>query len=193
MPYKQIADSLHKSELACRLHYHHMTVGRKGHRADEPDGEMLGENIASSPSTVRSEQISLPLHQSQALPSRTRSPSPHISSPSKVCTLPSFETFLQTTFQSDSSHKRCYSMPQPLPSTVTPDAAGKKISLQPSGTRSSRTLSGTWLRDHRTSSTTSRSGHMSGKETARPEIQIFASPDQLSPNEGFGPPPGPSI
>jgi len=195
MPYKQIADSLHKSELACRLHYHHMTVGRKGHRASEHDQGTLGENTMSSPSTVQSEQISPPLYQSECLPSRTRTPSlsPHIGSPSIVCTLPSFKTFLQTTLPADSAHRRCYSMPQPFPSTLTPDAAGKKLEPQSSGTRPSRTLSGTWLRDHQTISTTSWSGYMSGQETARSEVQVFASPGQLSPDEGFGPPPGHSV
>lgn len=195
LPYKQIADSLHKSELACRLHYHHMTVGRKGHRADEPDDEMVEDNIGSSPSTVQSEQVSPPLNQSEASPSRIRTPSisPHVGSSSKVCTLPSFDTFLQTTFQSDSSHKRCYSMPQALPLTLSPNAASKEIVSQLNGARSSRTLSGTWLRNHRTSPTTSWIGPRSGKETAQSELQLFASPDQLSPDEGLRPSPGPYV
>ena len=34
VPYRQIADRLHKTELACRLHYHQLVVVRPSHSAD---------------------------------------------------------------------------------------------------------------------------------------------------------------
>ncbi|KAJ9605807.1 hypothetical protein H2200_009656 [Cladophialophora chaetospira] len=52
LSYKHIAKRLDKSELACRLHYHHMTVGRKGHRADDEDDELSEHSDSSAPSTV---------------------------------------------------------------------------------------------------------------------------------------------
>src|SRR3954452_10059270 len=75
VPYKQIADSLHKTDLACRLHWHHMNVGRKGHRADDLEDENLEDSAGSSPSTVQNDDISPPLYQVETPPSLVQTPS----------------------------------------------------------------------------------------------------------------------
>lgn len=197
VPYKQIADSLHKTDLACRLHWHHMNVGRKGHRVDDPDDDLLEDSIGSSPSTVRTEEISPPLYQGETETSpsliQTPSTSPHVGPPTKICRLPSFDTFLQATFQAESSHRRCYSMPHSLSSTLSPSSATKEAVPHPNGTRCSRTLSGTWLQDHRTSSASPWEGHDSRSETTKAEIPPFTSPRLLSPGEGLTRSPNPSV
>lgn len=194
VPYKQIADSLNKTDLACRLHWHHMNVGRKGHRVDELEDDNLEESAGSSPSTVQNDETSPPLYQVETPPSLIQTPSlsPHVGPPTTACRLPSFDSFLQTTFQSEVSHRRCYSTPQAMSSSVTSNSANKEASLLTNGTRGSRTLSGTWLRDHGTSPTRLWAGYGSQKETTRPETQNSASPRFLSPGESLRRSPNPS-
>ncbi|KIX07969.1 uncharacterized protein Z518_02623 [Rhinocladiella mackenziei CBS 650.93] len=144
LPYKHIASRLEKSELACRLHYHHMTVGRKGHRAGEFDDDMSEESGIMSPPPVPAEGRSPSQKENEsALPEDPILPAPDTT---KLCTLPSFETFLRDTF-----HRRSLSMPDSdtHSDNMMPVSDVEGGTLLPSSNRPTRTLSGTWLRENR--------------------------------------------
>ncbi|OQV02208.1 hypothetical protein CLAIMM_07443, partial [Cladophialophora immunda] len=113
-----------------------MTVGRKGHRAEEFDDDNISDNSdGSAPPTVPSAS-EFATHsgsnnaQQDASLSSAKSPA--------ACTLPSFETFIRDTF-----HQRSTSSPGSLVGDVMGDGA-KEIQL-PNSNRSLRTLSGSWL------------------------------------------------
>jgi hypothetical protein len=139
LSYKHIANRLDKSVLACRLHYHHMTVGRKGRgrRSEEFDEENLSENseTSSPPSLPPSEDVS-------SFDGRTcQRERSNVSLPPQP-QLPSFETFLRDTFH----HQRSTSMPGPVGDSRAPkDSRDAQVH---NSTRPARTLSGTWLREY---------------------------------------------
>ncbi|ETI27208.1 hypothetical protein G647_09891 [Cladophialophora carrionii CBS 160.54] len=143
LSYKNIAHRLDKSELACRLHYHHMTVGRKGHgqRTEDFDDDNISENSdASSLSRVPSASETpvdkgLDDAKGQKDPSNGDSLSQH--------KLPNFQTFLQHTFH----HQRSTSMPGPLGESEI-RSVSRELHLH-NGTRPIRTMSGTWIKEHR--------------------------------------------
>ncbi|EXJ66623.1 uncharacterized protein A1O5_10294, partial [Cladophialophora psammophila CBS 110553] len=135
LPYKHIANRLDKTELACRVHWHHMTVGRKGHRADEFDDDNVSDNSdGSGPSTAPS---------AGQFPARSGSdnaqqePSLSYTTSPRPCTLPSFETFIRDTF-----HQRSTSSPGSLVGDDVDDGARER--QLPNSNRSLRTLSGSW-------------------------------------------------
>ncbi|KIW69952.1 hypothetical protein PV04_02264 [Phialophora macrospora] len=142
LSYKNIAHRLDKSELACRLHYHHMTVGRKGHghRAEDFDDDNLSENSdGSSLSRVPSAGETSAYNGFDDAPERKDQFSGNSLNQYK---LPNFQTFLQHTFH----HQRSTSMPKPLPVSET-QGDSRELHLQ-HGDRPTRTMSGTWLKDH---------------------------------------------
>ncbi|KAL2432864.1 hypothetical protein ABEF95_015607 [Exophiala dermatitidis] len=139
LPYKHIAHYLDKSELACRLHYHHMVVGRKGHHVDDSEDESSEAGSGSSPTnrppengrgTGRSCQGPLPLEPAQPVPG------------TQPCTLPSFDTFLRDTF-----HRRSVSMPESVNSdeNMAWNVPSQTETYPKGNMRAYRRLSGTWL------------------------------------------------
>ncbi|OAP64160.1 hypothetical protein AYL99_00132 [Fonsecaea erecta] len=144
LPYKHIANRLDKTELACRVHWHHMTVGRKGHRAEEYDDDNISDNSdGSAPPTVPSSSQFV-THGSSSN-AQQEANLPHPTSP-KPCTLPSFETFIRDTF-----HQRSTSSPGSLVGDDVDN--GARETQLPNSNRSLRTLSGSWLRDAGATST----------------------------------------
>ncbi|KAI1608492.1 hypothetical protein EDD36DRAFT_100921 [Exophiala viscosa] len=149
LPYKEIANRLEKSELACRLHHHHMTVGRKGHRVEDLDEDEDDSDVISrSPST--------PPTQFEAGPSTQGSPRPGVGerrslpvrNAGQSCTLPNFQSFIRDTF-----HHRSISSPDLTTNMVlsSPDPHGGKV---PDLSRGARTLSGTFVKENKTARAT---------------------------------------
>jgi hypothetical protein len=119
-----------------------MTVGRKGHghRPEEFDDDNLSENSDHSSLSSLPPAPDLPAHggRDSSLPHRHKSyetlPNQH--------RLPNFETFLRDTF-----HQRSTSMPGP---TAEHEMQGASRELQVhNSARPGRTMSGTWLKEHR--------------------------------------------
>lgn len=143
-PYKHIAHRLDKSELACRLHYHHMTVGRKGHRAGESDDEVSEGSRSLSPPTIHLESEQLSQEEVENAP-RGQRVHPDSITP-KPCTLPSFDTFLRDTF-----HRRSMSMPGSLVDgdySMLESDRREETSLADgngNGSQLARSLSGAWV------------------------------------------------
>ncbi|EXJ87231.1 hypothetical protein A1O3_04190 [Capronia epimyces CBS 606.96] len=141
LPYRHIANRLEKSELACRLHYHHMMVGRKGHRVDEVEDDVSDDGAATSPPNMpaRVQTPTLPdSHAAVALEPRPATAAP------QLCTLPSFDTFLRDTF-----HRRSVSMPDAVTGAgnMVLEGQRRKETYVPSSPRSVKTGSRTWLRE----------------------------------------------
>ncbi|EXJ83355.1 hypothetical protein A1O1_06976, partial [Capronia coronata CBS 617.96] len=138
LPYKQIATRLDKSELACRLHYHHMMVGRKGHHIDECEDQTSEDGRSSSPPAMPTEVEAHTGLIYQATPGLEVRPVPSMT---KSCTLPSFDAFLRDTF-----YRRSVSMPDSVSAMDDLVTGGetKKESHLSNSTRGIRTLSGTW-------------------------------------------------
>lgn len=142
LPYKEIANRLEKSELACRLHHHHMTVGRKGHRVEDLNEDDDDSDIISrSPSSVTQVEAEPStqwngghnVEEGRCLPIRGGGQS---------CTLPNFQSFIRDTF-----HHRSISSPDLTsnPVVLLPHPHDETVAdLR----RGARTLSGTWVRDN---------------------------------------------
>ncbi|KIV96033.1 hypothetical protein PV10_03615 [Exophiala mesophila] len=146
MSYKDIAHSLDKSPLACRLHYHHMTVGRKVHRVgDGEDGRSEG-STSISPPIVPVEgffQSSTGAH-----PGVNTDSSPSKLPRGQLCTLPSFDVFIRSTFPVDPTHRRSCSMPMPRRDSPIERRKGQDMYEDASSScgKLSRTLSGTLIK-----------------------------------------------
>lgn len=119
-----------------------MTVGRKGHRAEDFDDELSEDSGSLSPLTARPE-VDLPSLRGydDVDPDHQSLPDPPTPKP---CTLPSFDTFIRDTF-----HRRSLSMPGSLSNEdkLIREEDKRRDTLLPGSNRSIRTLSGTWLRD----------------------------------------------
>ena len=146
MSYKDIAHSLDKSPLACRLHYHHMTVGRKVHRVgDGEDGRSEG-STSISPPVVPVERF----FQSYTVahPGLNTDSSPSKLPRGQLCTLPSFDVFIRSTFPVDPTHRRSCSMPMPRSDSPIERRKGQDMYDDASSScgKLSRTLSGTLIK-----------------------------------------------
>lgn len=144
MPYRHIADQLEKSELACRLHYHHMTVGRKGHSvAEDPHGLGLTEE-SMPPVLLTAPPEPFPSQKDYFGPRPGSIHDPHTTKLSRgPHSLPSFDTFLRDTF-----HHRGLSLPEQVDKvTNSSSSEDQEAWLPPSTPRLERTFSGTWLRN----------------------------------------------
>jgi hypothetical protein len=164
LSYKNIATRLDKTELACRLHYHHMTVGRKaGGPRDEEDFE--DDIVSSDGSSISAVPPMLPPGHLSPPVAYRQSPRAVLASTATTAkpVLPSFETFCR---EANALHHRSISLPVPVF-----DIATSSTQLSYTANKTRRTYSGTYLRDQQhnnhhvrpwpeapTSSATSRSG-----------------------------------
>ncbi|KAK4946642.1 hypothetical protein LTR10_014494 [Elasticomyces elasticus] len=147
LPYKEIANRLEKSELACRLHHHHMTVGRKGHRVedcDEDDDDSDALSNSRSPSTTATTHFEAEPSTSQRSPYPSGGERHHlpVRNGGQSCTLPNFQSFIRDTF-----HHRSISSPDLITAMV-----GLDVEQVTDPRRGARTLSGTFqkVREDRT-------------------------------------------
>lgn len=173
MSYKDIAHSLDKSPLACRLHYHHMTVGRKVHRVGDVDDGRSESSASVSPPVVPVERF-FQSYPGAHLGMHTESSSSKLST-SQPCTLPSFDVFMRSTFPADPTHKRSFSMPLPRSGSPLGRRKGQDTyaDAPSSGSRLSRTLSGTLIKPPGDLSATSASLSTSPEQCIRSHHRVI--------------------